>query len=315
MSSLIKSYKSLSEAYLGILADVYHNPDFIHETVNSKQMQEHPNPITKNENWYFNKSSKQEKINYHFVIEQPQVDEKLTTRSSQRNSVIYEYSNRETVLFDEGDRVKIKSLSKVWERIQNPDGTVNASYGYMVYHLKDAGNPNFDTKMMTQWEWAKNRLLLLKKTNQAYIHFNRPKDQWNGNLDQPCCLNIQFLIRNDRLHLVVNMRSNDLVYGVPYNLLYFVKLMHRMLNELKEAYTNLAIGNYYYNAVSLHFYLKHQDKVEDMLGKQQPVEVPSTSIARESILHTSVSGTEATLYFPRTAPTTENPPASSTQTS
>ena len=263
LSVEVKTYDTLSEAYLAILSDVYHNPDFIHETVPEM---EHPNPVTKNKNWYFNKSAKQEKINYHFVVRQPSDKEQLTTKSQSRNSVMYEYSNKETVLFDEGDRVKIKSLSKVWERIQNPDGTVNASYGYMVYHLKDAGNPDFDQKMMSQWDWAKNRLLLLKKTNQAYIHFNRPKDQWNGNLDQPCCLNIQFLIRNDQLHLIVNMRSNDLVYGIPYNMLYFVKLMHRMLAELKSVYSTLTIGNYYYNAVSLHFYLKHLDKVEDMLG-------------------------------------------------
>jgi thymidylate synthase len=120
--------------------------------------------------------------------------------------------------------------------------------------------------MKSQWEWAKSRLLLLKKTNQAIIFFCRPKDQWSGNLDIPCTLNIQFQIRDDRLNLTIYMRSNDLVYGTPYNMLYFVKLMHRMKDELKQYYTTLEIGDYYYNATSLHFYLKHQDRVRDMLG-------------------------------------------------
>lgn len=262
----IREYKTLSEAYLNILADVYHHPDFIHNSVDMSQMTDHSNPVTKNPNWYFNKAANQEKINYHFVVRSPSETEQLTTKSESRNQIIYEYSNKETVLFDDGDRVKIKSLSKVWDRIQNPDGTINASYGYMVYHLKDAGHPEFSKTFMSQWEWAKNRLTLLKKTNQAYIHFNRPKDQWNENLDQPCCLNIQFQIRNDQLNLIVNMRSNDLVYGVPYNMLYFVKLMHRMVRELQPVYGNLRVGDYYYNTTSLHFYLKHRDKVEDMLG-------------------------------------------------
>lgn len=264
---MIPSYKSLSEAYLAILADVYHNPDHIHDTVTPDKMADKDNPVVKNPNWYFNKSANQEKVNYHFIIERPSDQERITTKSASRDEVIYEYSSKETVLFDKGDCVGIKDLSKVWQRIANPDGSVNAVYGSLIYHIKDAGNECFEPAgFVSQWEWAKNRLLLLKKTNQAYLHFNRPTHQWNGNLDQPCCMNIQFFIRDDQLHLNVNMRSNDLVYGVPYNMMYFVKLMHRMVAELLPAYPDLVVGNYYYNTVSLHFYLKHLDKVKDMLG-------------------------------------------------
>lgn len=263
---MTKKYSTITEAYLSILQDVYENPDYIHDSITPDDMKDSDNPVKNNSNWYFNKAANQEKINYSFIITNPSDKEQIVTKSKKRNSIIYEYSNAETILFDNGDRTKIKELSKVWQRIANPDGSINASYGYMVYHLKDAGNPLFDNTFMSQWEWAKNRLLLVKKTNQAYLHFNRPKDQWNGNLDQPCCMNIQFQIRDDKLNLYINMRSNDLVYGVPYNMLYFVKLMHRMLNELQTTYPKLTIGDYIYHTVSLHFYLKHIDKVEDMLG-------------------------------------------------
>ena len=245
---------------------MYENPDYVHDSVTPENTQECENPVTKNENWYFNKSANQEKTNYSFIIKSPSDKEQIVTKSAQRNQIIYDYSNAETVLFDNGDRTQIKNLSKVWQRIANPDGTINASYGFMIYYLKDAGNSDFDTGFMSQWEWAKNRLLLLKKTNQAYLHFNRPKDQWNGNLDQPCCLSIQFQVRNEKLNLYVRMRSNDLVYGVPYNMLYFVKLMHRMVSELKEKYPDLVSGDYFYHSASLHFYLKHKDKVKNMLN-------------------------------------------------
>ena len=201
------SFNSLSEAYLAILEDVYKNPDYIHNSVSKDQIEQEidtgfgigtTNPVLKNNNWYFNKNANQEKTNYRFTIHSPSCTENIVTKSAKRNEVIYEYSNKETVLFDSGDIINIKNLSKVWQKVQNPDGTINASYGYMVYHLKDAGNDNFIDKddFMSQWDWAKNRLLLLKKTNQAYIHFNRPKDQWNNNLDQPCCMFIQFQISN-----------------------------------------------------------------------------------------------------------------------
>ena len=66
----IKSYDSLSEAYLNILKDVYENPDFVHDAITATDITTNPqkssNPVTKNPNWYFNKSGKQEKSNYHF---------------------------------------------------------------------------------------------------------------------------------------------------------------------------------------------------------------------------------------------------------
>ncbi len=267
MSFSIPVFHSVSEAYLAILKDVYENPDHVHEDVTPEMMKDHENKVTQNPHWYFNKAAKQEKINYHFVIEKPLRHDRILTHSQARNHVIYEYSSKETVLFDQGDRTNIKTLSKVWERIQNPDGTINANYGYMVYHLKDAGNECFDPDhFMSQWEWAKNRMLLKKCTNQAYVHFNRPKDQWVENLDQPCTLSVQFFIRNDELHLNINMRSNDVIYGFPYNSLYFIELMHRMVDELKPTYTELQIGNFYYNSVSLHLYRKHLSKAKDMLG-------------------------------------------------
>ncbi len=281
----LTNYKSVSEAYLGILQDVYENPDYIHDSFTAQDCDD-SDYVKSDPNWFFNKSAKQEKVNYSFVISKPKI-EPITTLCKKRNEIIYDYSDKETVIFDNGDLVNIKTLSKVWERIANPDGTINANYGYMVYHLKDAGNQKFSETMLSQWEWAKDRLKRLYRTNQAYIHFNRPKDQWLLNKDQPCCMNIQFQIRDvvckdvththlenpskthKQISMYVNMRSNDLVYGVPYNMMYFVKLLHRMRDELavEAGYTDLEIGNYYYHAVSLHFYLKHKDKVESMLGK------------------------------------------------
>lgn len=262
----IKTYDTITEAYMGVLKDVYENPEYVHYTITPEDKKDCDNSVTQNKNWYFNKAANQEKINYHFIIKTPSDQEQIITKSASRNKIIYDYSEKETILFDNGDCVNIKTISKVWERIQNPDGTINANYGTMAIHLRDAGNSKFGTEMMTQWEWAKNRLKLLKKTNQAYLHFNRPKDQWNENLDQPCCMFIQFQIRDDKLNLIVNYRSNDACYGLPYNILYLVKLMHRMKNELLEVYPLLTVGDYYYNATSVHIYLKHLDKVRDMLG-------------------------------------------------
>jgi hypothetical protein len=126
-----KIYNSVSEAYLGILNDVYQNPDFVHDAITENDMKQHieTNKFLENKNWYFNKTANQEKTNYSFIIRSPSDKENIITKCKQRNKIIYEYSDKETVLFDKGDRVKIKDLSKVWQRIANPDGTINASNG------------------------------------------------------------------------------------------------------------------------------------------------------------------------------------------
>lgn len=157
------------------------------------------------------------------------------------------------------------TISKFWSKIKNPDGSSNANYGFMVYHLKDAGNEMFSTdEMRSQWEWAKSRLVKRSDTGQAYLHFNRPKDQWDGNLDQPCVMFGQFIIRNQELNMTVSMRSNDLFFGTPYNWAYFIELMYRMCDELQEVYPSLKVGTLHHFATSLHIYEKHYGQVLDI---------------------------------------------------
>lgn len=193
--------------------------------------------------------------------------ESQLSRAAARDEVIRVYTEKEREYFDRGDIRNMGDVSKFWDSIKNPDGTINANYGYMVYYIRDAGNG------LSQWEWAKSRLLARRDTCQAVMHFNRPKDQWDGNLDQPCCMYSQFLIRSDPrdaeklwLHLSVSMRSNDLWFGTPYNWAYHIELMYRMAEELQETYPGLQVGNLYHHATSLHIYKRHYKKVEELLA-------------------------------------------------
>jgi len=263
-----KQFNTISEAYMAVLHELYTNYEHLNEgtTYENRKKDNQPDPLLENKCYYFNRGETKEKMGYVFTIVNPKRNDPIVTKSTQRNKIIAEYAEKERKMYDEGDIHNMAKISRVWDIIKNPDGTVNANYGYMVYHIKDAGNPKYDDQLMSQWEWAKARLKLNKSTCQAYLHFNRPKDQWTGNLDQPCTMFIQFVIRNDRLSLYGYMRSNDIVYGTPYNILYFIELLYRMHEELIETYPSLKIGSYTHNTTSLHYYTKHEDKVKDMLG-------------------------------------------------
>ncbi len=86
---------------------------------------------------------------------------------------------------------------------------------------------------------------------------------WNPSLDMdanklgggnriPCSLNYQFLIRNDRLHCIYSMRSNDFFGHHVIDLYCASGLMEYIVSELKDVYPNLKVGSLSYICGSLH---------------------------------------------------------------
>lgn len=70
--------------------------------------------------------------------------------------------------------------------------------------------------------------------------------------DAPCTCNIQFLIRDDKLNAIVYMRSNDAIWGLPYDVFLFT-----MLQELLSCELGVELGSYFHVAGSLHLYERH----------------------------------------------------------
>lgn len=216
-----------------------------------------------------NKKSRFHLRNVHAVFTHPEEFEEFKVAGEKRTKLMNNYMNRERMLFDQGviNADEMGKISVIWKKIENPDGTINANYGYMVYHLKDAGNPAYSSEMMTQWEWCQNRLSENLHTLQAIMHFNRPKDQYVDNLDQPCTVFTQFTVVDGRLNFHSFMRSNDVIYGMPYNLAYFKVLLDRMLDWLNsECGANLKHGCIYHNVTSLHLYEDKKWIAEKIVG-------------------------------------------------
>jgi thymidylate synthase len=96
-------------------------------------------------------------------------------------------------------------------------------------------------------------------TRQAVLTVWRRDDLFHPG-DKPCTLTLQFLIRHHRLHLVVNMRSNDVWLGLAYDAFVFNQLHWTVLKALqRRGRTGLTLGPYYHNAASLHLYARDVD--------------------------------------------------------
>lgn len=257
----MKTYANIHEAYLETLRDIYYNYEF--------RSAPRGLPI-------------REKTDYSFRITSP-VAEAIITKDPVRNDTIRSYTAKEVELYNSGsNRVEdFAKASKFWEKLANPDGTVNSAYGYLIWYNNSHGNPEYEFNgenghstvndfgigTYTPWEWAKTSLIADKDTRQAILRFSLPSHQWKGNKDQTCTMHGNFLIRDDKLHLSIVMRSNDLVLGLVYDLPWFVSLIDRMVDELKPYYPNLTKGTYTHTVHSLHIYEKNEEMVKKMLGE------------------------------------------------
>jgi thymidylate synthase len=88
----------------------------------------------------------------------------------------------------------------------------------------------------------------------------------------PCTCTLQFLVRGERLHLFVTMRSNDAFIGLPHDIFAFT-----MLQELVARSVGTAIGEYKHCAGSLHLYERDFEAARQYLneGWQDPIVMPA----------------------------------------
>jgi thymidylate synthase len=163
----------------------------------------------------------------------------------------------------------ISEYASFWKQIQNEDGSVNSSYGNLLFASKNRFG-------QSQYEWAHNSLVKDKDSRQAIMHFNLPKHQHPENKDFVCTMYGVFHIRNNKLDFAIYMRSNDAILGTPTDIAFFTILQQQMLKHLQEVYPSLELGKYTHTMDSYHIYERHFDLVKGMLDSEfQPISFPT----------------------------------------
>lgn len=106
----------------------------------------------------------------------------------------------------------------------------------------------------------------------------------------PCTTTLQFHLREGKLHMSTNMRSNDAYYGLPHDVFCFTMLQEMMARRL-----GAALGNYIHHAGSMHVY---DEVLEGALayideGYQRPNEMPEMPMGNPFELVPNLLGAEA----------------------
>ena len=121
----------------------------------------------------------------------------------------------------------------------------NSCYGYKIFQKEDNG--------YSKW----NKIIeILKKdpgSRRAVLSLYNDKDGLNEfDIDVSCTCTLQFMIRDNKLNLIVYMRSNDAIWGLPYDFFLFSFLQELLSKEL-----GIDLGVYTHMCGSMHIYERH----------------------------------------------------------
>lgn len=182
--------------------------------------------------------------NYSFTIDNIENDYvSLATRNASYNYLVGEllwyWSGRNDLGF-------IRHFSKFWDKISDDGETSNSAYGYVLKYKH-----GFD-----QIETIIDLLKSDPSSRRAIINFNTPNSKVKTTKDEICTICLAFQIRDNKLDCTAVMRSNDVIFGLTYDLSYFIMLQKYIADRLGVRY-----GSYTHIAFSMHVYSKDWDLV------------------------------------------------------
>lgn len=140
----------------------------------------------------------------------------------------------------------INTFAGLWGRISDDGVTSYSAYGDIVYkrHCFD------------QFEKIIELLKTDKNSRRAVINFNVPNINMIETKDEICTIALQFYVRDNKLYCTGIMRSNDIWYGLPYDVIFFTELQKLMAKRL-----NVEVGSYTHFVISLHAYDRNYNDI------------------------------------------------------
>lgn len=142
---------------------------------------------------------------------------------------------------------------KIWEDVCDGNGEVNSNYGWRIYS-EEQGN---------QFDKVFRELVDRPNTRQAILIYQHPEMHLIAGKDFTCTNAQQFFIEGDTLECVVQMRSQDAVFGYNNDIAWFHHVHTKMINKINEVRLSngeedLSKGSITMQIGSLHVYPRHQ---------------------------------------------------------
>lgn len=146
----------------------------------------------------------------------------------------------------------------IWEECSDTEGKINSNYGWCIWSNEN-GN---------QYKSCIRTLIKDPYSRQACMLYIRPSMQKDANIngmhDFMCTYSVQCFLNDDKetngykLKYIVNMRSNDAVFGYCNDVLWHKYVANKMIDDLQQKMDKIiTLENIEWNAGSLHVYERH----------------------------------------------------------
>jgi thymidylate synthase len=139
----------------------------------------------------------------------------------------------------------------IWKQVADNAGYINSNYGWCIWSELN-GN---------QYNHVLEELKANPNSRRAVMIYTRP-EMWydynfDGRSDFMCTNAVQYMIRNGRLQTIVQMRSNDVVFGYRNDFAWQSHVSQMLADEL-----GVDRGAIHWNVGSLHVYSRHFEMVK-----------------------------------------------------
>lgn len=194
-------------------------------------------------------------INASFIADEEVIFGKLNENYVKKE--IEWYNKQSLNIYD------MENPPSAWLTVANQQGEINSNYGYLIFNKH-----NFN-----QYKHCLEELNNNIYSRRAIMIYTRPsiwedyKD--NGKNDFICTNTVQYLIRDNKLHSIVQMRSNDVIFGYKNDRYWQKYVLDKLYNDLRKTYKNLEIGNIYWNVGSFHIYESHFYLIEKYFRERE----------------------------------------------
>lgn len=159
------------------------------------------------------------------------------------------YKSQSTNIFDIYDDDKEPPMA--WKLTANEHGEINSNYGHLIWSEKYYG----------QFEQVLLELTRNPDSRRASMIYTRPSiwEEYNenGKNDFICTNSVTYYIRDGELHCVVQMRSNDVIFGYRNDYAWQEYVLAELATEL-----DVDVGSIYWQVQNLHVYERHFNLVK-----------------------------------------------------
>ena len=251
-------YASLEDAYLGSLRELHDHGHLVSSILDTTSV---GSAFGSKERAF------QELLNHSFVLADPA--QRIVTHPCRQMNVPFAVASALWTLNGSDSLAFIEAY--------NPRGADFSDDGHTLHGAH--GKRLFASEGINQVSAVIERLRKDPHSRRGTAIVLHRQDAISVARDIPCVISIHFLLRQTRLHCVVNMRSQSAAMVLPYDVFAFTFLQECIAVEL-----GARIGQYFHNSGSFHYYLDEAELVTRLLktpktfslARPQPPAMPAT---------------------------------------